>query len=232
MLEPDTELVGDDLRDAGLVARPRRGDAGEDGDVSVRRDADRRPVVAGEQRGVRQRAALGGELEAEAEADMPTLAARVALFLREAVGADQLAHAPERARVIAAVEHRPRHLGERKLLGPDEIPEPHLDPVDAGRIRDPVHDPVHQEGRGFLSEGAVAVPRALVGDDGEDLDAAIRNLVRGRDAVGRDVRHGPAAERRRHADVGHDADVQRRHTAVGLVGRLKREHLFPRVAAG
>ena len=71
--ERDPELVGDELRDRGVVARAGRGDAREDGRLPGRVHADGRGVEAGDER-ARDVGALRRQLEADADPEPAAVA--------------------------------------------------------------------------------------------------------------------------------------------------------------
>ena len=199
---------------------PGRRHAGEHGDLARRAHPHLGPVGAVEEQRAGHRAALRDQLLPDAEADVATLGSRLLLDEGEALVVDHVEHRAERLRVVAAVDHRARDLGERELLGRDEVLEADLGAVAPGLLGDVIHDPVHQEGRRVLAVTAVGVPRALVRHDRAKVRLRVRDLVDARQAVPGDEGHAPAAERGGGADVGDDRQADPGDRAVVLVRGL------------
>ena len=132
----------------------------------------------------------------------------------------------------AGVEHR---AGDRRVgqgVVGDEVDPAHLHGVHAQPVGQHVHQPLDGEDGLGLPEPPVPPDGALVGDRALQLEGVVGQVVGVGQHAGGDHR-GRAPQ---HVDlgrshVGHDADPQAQHPAVGPVGHLGLVYLLPGVDA-
>ena len=222
------ELVGEHLREGGLVALAvrRRAGGGADAAVALHRHLGVLPATGGQEEGRPQAADL--DVHRQPEADDAALGpggVAVPLHLRP-VG--HLQRMVERLLVVARVVDR-AHLGLiRELARLDEVLPPHVGRLHAQLARQHVHRALH-EVRGFGTAGAaIGIGRRLVGEDLAERDANRRDVVGG---VGHQHRQRRDHRREQHvvgAHVGNQPQFQPQHRAVAF---RRQVHVAEDVAA-
>ena len=229
--ERDAEGICHNLGNAGFIARAGRSDAGQNGDLPARADADGSAFIAAD-KGVGDAAALGRELKAHAHANIPALGAEALLFLGKAVVAGLVHDILQRLGIITAVQGRPRDLYIGKLVLGHKILEPHRSAVHLDRIGNPVHDAVHEKRGRLLAKPAIRVPGTLVGDHDGQVYLTVRDFVRAGYDKGGHIGHAPTGHRGQGTDVANDTDLEADHGSVRLAGGRELEGLLAGMATG
>ena len=238
VLQPRTELLGDDLGERRLVslavAREAEGRRHRAPRVHAHRGAlgagvDRR---AG-RRGDRRADARQLDVPRDADADEPLLRAREHLLLARARVVRHLAGALERLDEASAVPDDTRRRAVRELLGADQVLQAQLDGVHPEPPRRAVQQRLQHEGRDGPADAAVRSHRRLVRRDAPGLPAVVREAVGpGQEADDLDdFDRGCPRMDRVGADVGEDARGEGLERAVRAEPEPRLDHLVPRLGA-
>ena len=216
VLDLDAELVGDDLREDGVVALSLRREPGVDVDLAGdRMDADMAALIGTE--------AGALDVAGEAEAEIAAVLARLLLLRRKAGRVEALGHQRERLVVLTAVEADFQAVGEEEALARigefvlgDQVAAADLEAVEAELVGELVHRPL--DGEAGLRPAAAAIGRDRHGRgvDRLELDPDVGDAIGPGDRGRGDLRDGDAVGDE-GAGVVEETVTERNHFA-GLLG--------------
>ena len=171
---------------------------------------------------------VGGEPDAAIDA----LLAQLLLLGLERVEVDVLEQLVERARVVArVVGDADGHVG-REVLRRDEVLAPELEPVHPQLGRHLVHHHLEEVGGLGPPRAADGVRGELVRVDARDVGVDVRDLVTAAGHEGRERRDERREQHLVGAEVGDDADLERRDRPVALGPHLHVVDLVATVVGG
>ena len=229
----DTERVGGDLGERGVVALSVGVGADVDGHAARGKNHDLRRLDQGHARSGR-----GGSAGAEAadldpgrktDSEIPAVLPPLGLLAAQLVVAGNLERLVERPVVVARVVDEAEVVGEWKLRG--EVLAPDLGRVHADLVGDEVDRPLDEVRRLRSARTAIGIGRGLVGEDSDGPRGDMLPPVRAAGEQARDC-----LKRSEHPLIGAQVDVlrdvERHQRAVLLRAHLDVEDLAAAVGRG
>ena len=214
VLERHRELVGQQLREGGLVALSVRRRAGRGADPAVALHGDLRVLPAPHRQ--RRRGAHAADLDVhrQAQPDQPAVGARGVPFGPELLPAGLLQRAVEGLAVVARVVHRPGLRGVGKLLRPDEVLPAQLGRIHSQLAGEHVDGPLQEVDPFRPARATIGVRRGLVGEHLRERRADRRDGVVAARHHHRGGRNGGGEQMVVGSDVGDDAELDAEHRPV------------------